>query len=152
LAHEPAPERELAPLAARERPRPLAPPLGESREEVVHARESTFPPLPRAAREGAHEQVLLHAHVREDVVSLRHVDEAQLGDVLGAASTDLLAREDDLTALGLDEAADRAEEGRLAVPVRTDQDERLVGAELELDPPEHRGPPVPGPEPVHRED
>src|SRR5439155_1074376 len=71
-------------------------------------------------------EVLLDRKALEDVVELRHVAEAAMSDVVGAAAADLLASEQDPPAARSQEAKDRLHQGRLAGPIGTDHGHDLT--------------------------
>ena len=64
--HQRAADRHHLLLAAGERARGLAAPLGEDREELVHARQRGLARAPRLAAVAAHLEVLLHRHAGEE--------------------------------------------------------------------------------------
>ena len=81
--HQPAPDAGHPAFAARQGRGDLPPPLGELREASVDLVEPGRHDGAAALRVGAHAQVLLDAHLREQHVALRHVGHAPCRDGIG---------------------------------------------------------------------
>ena len=82
-------------------------------------------PLRVLAQVRADPQVLADGEVAERAAPLRHVGDAEGGDLVGPHAADVLAVEDDAAARA-DGAADRAEGGGLAGAVRAEDADRPV--------------------------
>ena len=102
-------------LAARELPAPVAPPLGEPREHVVHPLHG-----PRAAAPPREAQVLVHGEVRPEPASLGGVGDAPRGDLVGGEPGDVSPLEADRAPPHREEPHDRVAQGRLAHAVSPD--------------------------------
>src|SRR5262249_4146589 len=150
--HEPAGEGGQAPLPAGEGPGALPRPVPHAGEKLVDAGKRAPPVPPRRAGERPHEQVLLDRHLREQPIPLRDVHEPEPGDVLGGPSRRRLAVEQHLAPGGLQQAADRAQEGGLPVPVRADDDRDLARLDRDPEPADDRGVSIAGPQVVDGED
>ena len=83
--HQRAREREHLTLAPRERPGRLSPALVEPREESEHLGEP-LAWIGTSVGERANLEILLDAHRREDVVSLRDVPDSASHDGVGLAA------------------------------------------------------------------
>src|SRR4029079_12718233 len=88
--HQRPREREHLALSPGERPRRLAPTLGEAREELQH-RGAPLGLLPAAQRERAELEVLPDGHRREYVVTLGDVADAVPDDDVWLAARQVLA-------------------------------------------------------------
>src|ERR687887_170888 len=85
------------------------------------------------ALEGAHLEVLEHAHAREQPPAFRRLGDAPLDDVVGGGMRDVAALEANPSAPRAVEPVDRAERRRLAGAVRADQRHDLARLDLDRD-------------------
>ena len=82
----------------------------------------------------AHEQVLQHARVLEELDVLEGSRDSEAGDFRGREAKQVLAREAQVALLRLVDAGDHIEERRLAGTVGADDGEDLAGLDRERDP------------------
>jgi hypothetical protein len=94
------------------------PPLGEAREDGVDEVERAGALRFRAWRIRTDLEVLLHAHFREDLAALRHMRDAELGDLVRRQGREVGAVEGDRARGEAHEARDRAQGRALAGTVR----------------------------------
>ena len=96
-----------------------------------------------AAGEGAEPQILDRRHVGDDAAAFHHLENAAADDLVGIDAVDALAVEHDVAAgdfaiLGLEQAGDRLQRGRLAGAVGPQQrDDRALG-HFEAEAPQHQ--------------
>jgi len=124
--HQTATDGEHAPFAPREGARTLAPAFEQPGEDAVDLVEALLRLLRRMLRERAEHEVLFDRHIGEDQVALRHVDQAALDELLGLLPHDIRPIETDLARLHADQTADRAQQRRLAVTIRSDEHRALA--------------------------
>ena len=93
---------------------------------------ATPSPLPRG---GA--QVVLDTEVGEDPLAAGHLGDAEAGDLVGRQMGDVPPVEDDGAVIGLDDAADGTQQGRLAGPVGAEEGDDLALADLDGDVAQH---------------
>ena len=79
-----------------------------------------------AAQEGAHLEVLVHRHLAEHVVHLRHVADAAVHDAVGRPAGDVLAVEHDVATADGEQAEHGLHRGGLAGAVGADDDDDLA--------------------------
>ena len=82
LRHQRAADRAHLLLAARHGAGELAAALAQAGEQVVDEIEALAELRPRGGDEGAHAQVVLHRHAREQAAVLRHVRDAEFDDAV----------------------------------------------------------------------
>src|SRR6266571_5018193 len=132
--HQRPPDRAHLLLAARQRPRLLALPFREPREE----REDTVQVLsdlrPIRALKGAHLEVLDHRHAREELAALGRLRDPAPHDLVRRRPRDVLVFEEDRASARTVETVDRAERRGLARAVRADQRDDLACTDLQRDP------------------
>src|SRR5438309_1376827 len=121
------------------RPR-RAPPRVEHGEELERALEPRRQIAP-GNRVAAHEQVLEHGELDEDVASLRHVPDAGRDDLVRGRARDVAPLIEDAAARGLHQSRNRPERGGLAATVGPEEGDDLAAAHRERDA-LHRAPPA----------
>src|SRR5438552_621300 len=104
----------------------LVPPLLEPRKELEDAVAVLADPAPILALEGAHLEVLEHAHAREEPPPLRRLRDAHLHDLVGRRRGDVAVPERDRALPRPVQAVDRPERRRLAGAVGPDQRDHLA--------------------------
>src|SRR5207253_6029376 len=112
--HEGARDREHLLLPARERARPLAPPLAETRKARVEALEVRPDTGRNPARHGAELEVLRDREPAEDLAPLGDRDDARPDDRVGGEPVDPPSIVGDGPRRRPEEPAHRVERGRLA--------------------------------------
>src|SRR5437763_13302234 len=123
-------------LPARQRPRLLLLALAQPREERIDTVEVGVHGLAVVAilaLERAHQQVLEHAHPREETSALRRLRDPTLDDVVCRRARDVAALEANPPAAGVVEAVDRAQRRRLTRAVGPDQRHDLALANVDRD-------------------
>ena len=113
--------------------------------ELVEQLVLPVPALPAAHRAGLEDghQVVFDRELLEDARILREVAHARLGTLVHGQARDVPAVEDDLAAVGVDQADRHAEAGGLARPVGAEQADDLAPRDLEVDPVDDLSTPVP---------
>src|SRR6266545_5953313 len=124
LGDERTRHREHLPLAAGQRPRPLAPALPEAREEIEHLRQAQLRVGPECRR--AELEVLLDAERREHVLALSDVADALRDDAVRLRPRDLLSVQQHGACTRREQADHRSDQRRLACAVRTDDRDDLA--------------------------
>ena len=125
-------------LPAREPARLLAAALLQAGEDVEDRAEAVVGALPAGALGvGAHEQVLLDGHRREDAPALGHERQTLADDLLGGDRQRFPVEAH--FARVRQQAGDGVERRRLARAVRPDERHDLPGADVEVEPVEHLG-------------
>ena len=96
--------------------------------ELVEQLVLPIPALPAAHRAGLEDghQVVFDRELLEDARILREVAHARLGTLVHGQARDVPAVEDDLAAVGVDQADRHAEAGGLARPVGAEQADDLA--------------------------
>ena len=130
--HERAADGEHLLLAAGERARPLATPLGEAGKVSVDALEHGLDVGLVAARVGAQAKVLLGRQVGEGTAALGDVRDAQTRDVLGGAGGRSARRRRRRSRRACDHAADGAQQRGLASAVGAEHDAHAARRDLEV--------------------
>src|SRR2546427_705954 len=120
-AHQRPAHREHRLLATRHRGRLLPPALGEPREEPVHVLATRGDVGRRPLDEGAHPEVLLDGHLREDAAPLGHDPDAELHDLVGTEPVDARSREPHDAPDRPDDAEDGPDQRSLAASVRPEE-------------------------------
>ena len=122
--HQDAPARQQAAadgqhpaLTARERARELRRALLEPGQDRIDVLDIPIEGLAHPGQVGAHLQIVVDAHVREQHVALRDQDDAEPDHGLRFRPLDPPARQLDPAAARLEQAGDAAEQRGLAVPV-----------------------------------
>ena len=138
-------------LAARQRARLLAPPLGEAREIAEHPVEV----LPDRRSVGAdvrsEPQVLFDGQIGEGAASVGHMRDAEARDRLRRQRADRPAAQPYL-ALAANEAGEGAQRGRLAGAVRAEEGGRAAVLDCEVEAEQRLDRPVEGRKVLHLED
>ena len=127
LGHEPAGDREHLLLAAGERATELCPPFAQAREEVVARGEVGGEVAPVGALVGAHQQVVEHGELREDLPPFGHENQAPSHALERRPTGDVDAIAADYTAGRHLEARDRSQRRALARRVGPDDGDDLAG-------------------------
>jgi hypothetical protein len=132
-AHQGAADRQHLLLAARQGAAALLAPLGQPGEHLEHPVE-VFLEMHRIGDDGAHLQIFVDAHAREDTPAFRHLGHAPQHDLVGRQTGDVLAFQPDRAGPRARAAADRHQQGRLAGAVGADQGHDLAMGDIEVDP------------------
>ncbi len=125
------------------RSRLLATPLLKARKEAEYALEILAHFLPIAAHIGAEAQVLLDGQIGERAAPVRHVRDAETGDVLRRQVADRPPAEANV-ARAANEPAERSQDRGLAGAVGAEQGRRAAILDREIDPAQRPRLPVPG--------
>ena len=92
VRHEGAPDGEHLLLSAGERSRALPPALGQARKEIPHAGQTLAQSGAGAGPIGAQLEILLDAHLREEVAALGNLRDATLHDGVRRERHEIVAR------------------------------------------------------------
>ncbi len=137
--HEAHREREHLLLAARHVRRRRVESVGEHREHLQHLGGGCSDTRLVAPIGPAGEfEVLANGQRPEHALAAGHLDDAERSDLVRRGVRDVSAIEHDGTAVSLDDAADRLQQGRLAGAVRTEEGDDLALVEVQVDAVEHR--------------
>ena len=132
-AHEGPPDRQHLLLAARQRPAGLLQPLLEQREESEHHVQVGRDRLGVSLRDGSQTEVVADRQATEDPASLRAVRDAEGHDPVGRCVRDIGPFERNGPVRWPEQPRDRAQDGRLARPIRADQRDELAGRDRQRD-------------------
>ncbi len=136
VAHQTPPDREHPPLAAGQCSCGLLHALTEPREDLQDSFAALLA-VPPAGCERARVEVVADAQAREERVALRNHDDPGAGELVRRRVNDRLAVQEDLACPPVDEAHDRSHQGRLSVPVQTDEADPLRRSDAQIDRVEH---------------
>ena len=131
LRHQRASDRAHLLLASGHRPCALVAALLQPREELEDPVERLPDPCPVFPLEGAHLEVLHHAHAREETPAFGRLADAHLDDRMRRVLRDVPALEADLPLARVVQAVDRPQGGRLARAVRPDERHDLAVVDVE---------------------
>lgn len=106
--------------------------VGDLGKQGVDLRQAPRPLPARPRAHGPDQQVLLHRHLREELLALRHLDEPQLDDVVRGRLVDPLSVQVDLPRRGSQQTGDGPEQRGFSRPVRSHQGHDLPILHLQV--------------------
>ena len=130
---QPAADGEHAALAAREGARELRRALLQPGQDLVNLLDLLLEGLAHPGQIGAHLEVVVDAHVREQHVALRDQDDPEPDHGLGLGAFDPPPCQLDLAAARLEQSGDAAQQRGLAVPVGAEEGDQPAFGHLERD-------------------
>ena len=150
--HDSAPDGAHLLLAARQRDRVLPLTLAQNRKKREHIVEIAPDLRVVAAQICAEQQVVVHGQSAEQPPPFRDVHDAARQHLIGGKRCDVLAGEPDMARGRRHQPGDRAQQGRLAGAVRSDDAGDLTFLDRQADVPQHADAAITGAQPFDRED